>query len=467
MSTNNDMLEGAELADLQSQIQGTVITRDNPRYDEARRAWNLTVDQHPALVVLVATAKDVVKAVQFAARHGLKISVQSTGHGVVRPADNTLLILMSNMKQVRIDADAQTAWIDAGARWGDVLGPAQDVGLTPLLGSSPQVGVMGYTLGGGIGWLVRKYGLATDSVNFFEVITADGRLIHASQTENTDLFWGLRGGGGSLGIVTGMEIKLYPVSTVYGGNLIYPVDMAQEVMRRYRDWIATAPDELTSSVVLINIPPLPELPEPLRGKSMVVVRGCYCGPVEAGEALVQPWRNWQQPFLDDFKTMPFSQVATISKDPETPMPALTTGAWLRELDDEAIDCLIQHTVPAGPGPKPLVFAEVRHVGGAVAKTDATVGAFGNRDASLHLQMLGLAPTPEIGSQLAQYTTRIKSQLESCLTGGVFMNFLEGEESQQQVQNGFSPEAYRRLVALKIAYDPDNLLYSGFNITPAR
>ncbi len=452
--------------ELQLRIEGTVITPDDPQYDEARQAWNLTVDQRPAVIVVAAGAADVMEAVQFGASEGLNVTVQSTGHGIVRPANDNLLIITSKMKRIWVDASAQTAWIEAGAKWGEVLEKTQAVGLAPLLGSSPDVGVVGYTLGGGLGWLGRKYGLAADSVRFFELVTADGRLLHASETENSDLFWGLRGGGGSLGIVTGMEIKLYPVSTVYGGNLIYPIEMAKEVYSRYRDWIATAPDELTSSIVLMNFPPVPQVPEPVRGRSFVIVRGCYCGPVEQGEALVQVWRDWQPPFIDDFKAMPFSQVATISNDPVDPLPGLGTTAWLRALSDEVMDTLIQYAVP-GNGPSPLVFAEVRHVGGAVARVNLQANAYGNRDASFLLQMVGVTPTPEAYSYLAHYTDQIKAELRPYLTGGVYMNFLEGEESQQRVEDGFSPETYRRLTALKAAYDPDNRLHSGFNILPTR
>ena len=451
---------------LQLRIEGTVITPEDPQYDAARQAWNLTVDQRPAVIVMAAGAADVMEAVQFGTSEGLTVTVQSTGHGIVRPANDNLLIITSPMKKIWVDAAAQTAWIEAGAKWGEVLEKTQAVGLTPLLGSSPDVGVVGYTLGGGFGWLGRKYGLAADSVRLFELVTADGRLLRASETENSDLFWGLRGGGGSLGIVTGMEIKLYPVTKVYGGNLIYPIEMAQEVFGRYRDWIASAPDELTSSIVLMNFPPIPEVPEPVRGQSFVMVRGCYCGPVEQGEALLQAWRDWQAPFIDDFKVMPFSQVASISNDPVDPLPGLATGAWLRELNEEAIDILIRYTVP-GNGPSPLIFAEVRHAGGAMARVSSEASAYSNRDALLLLEMVGITPTPESYGHLAQYTGQIKAQLQPYLTGGVYMNFLEGEESQQRVKDGFSPEAYQRLTALKAAYDPHNQLRSGFNILPVR
>lgn len=451
---------------LRPAIQGTVITPDDPQYDQARQAWNLSVDQRPAMIVIAAGVEDVVGAVQFAAQAGLNITVQGTGHGVVRPANDSLLLITSKMKTVRVDAAAQTAWVEAGVKWGEVLAKTQAVGLAPLLGSSPDVGVVGYTLGGGFGWLGRKYGLATDSVRYFELVTAEGRLLRASETENSDLFWALRGGGGSFGIITGMEIKLYPVTTVYGGNLIYPLGMAKEVFARYREWITSVPDELTSSIVIMNFPPIPEIPEFLRGQSFVIVRGLYCGPVEEGEALLQSWRDWQTPYFDGFGVMPFSEVGKVSDEPLDPLPVHSTGAWLRELSDEAVDILLRHVTP-GDGPSPLIFAEVRHFGGAIARVSPEASAFGNRDASLLLHMLGVTPTPEAYRQVAQYAGQVKEQLRPYLTGGVYMNFLEGEESQRRVESGYSTEAYRRLAALKAAYDPDNRLRSGFNIQPAR
>ena len=451
-------------ARLQSRIQGRLITRKDAGYDEARTGWDLAIQQWPAAIVLPRDAGDVMEAVAFAKAEGLAVAVQSTGHGVVRPANDRLLIITSEMNEVRVDAASQTAWIGAGAKWGMVLDKAQPLGLAPLLGSSPDVGVVGYTLGGGYGWLGRKYGMSADSVRFFEVVTADGQMLRASAAENSDLFWGLRGGGGSLGIITGMEIQLYPVSTVYGGNLFYPIEVAREVLQRYRDWIASAPEELTSSVVLMNFPPIPKVPEFFRGQSFAMVRGCYCGPVEQGEALVQSWRAWRAPLVDGFKVMPFSDVATISNDPVDPSPVFSTAAWLRELSDEAIDLLIQH-VPATNGPSPLIFAELRHAGGAVSRVQANSGAYGNREAPLLLHLLSMAPTQEAFRHLQQYTGDLKQALQPYLTGGVYLNFLHGEESRQRVADGYAPEGFQRLKRLKAAYDPENRLQHGFDIGP--
>jgi FAD/FMN-containing dehydrogenase len=219
-------------ARLRSKIKGEIVNPGNPKYDEARNGFDLMVNQRPALIILPENTQDVMETVRLAREEGFDVAVQSTVHGVACPADDCLLIRTSNMTDIRVDAASQTAWVAAGAKWGHVLPITQAHGLAPLLGSSPDVGVVGYTLGGGFGWLGRKYGLAADSVNYFELVTADGQLLRASDEENPDLFWGLRGGGSSLGIVTGMEIKLYPASTVYGGFLVYPMEKARAVLTR-------------------------------------------------------------------------------------------------------------------------------------------------------------------------------------------------------------------------------------------
>ena len=255
----------ASLLVLKEKILGAVLTPGNDGYDEARRTWNLAITHDPAVIIVAQSASDIIAAVRFAKSADLKIAVQATGHGPTLPANQCMLIVTSAMIGVSVDVDSKTAWIEAGAKWGKVLSLAQAAGLTPLLGSSSDVGAIGYTVGGGLGWLSRKYGLSVDSVNFFELVTVDGVLLRASQVENSDLFWGLCGGGGNLGVITGMEIQLYPVKTVFGGNLIYPSEAAQEVFTRYKEWIASACDELTSSIALAIFAILPIVPDFLQG----------------------------------------------------------------------------------------------------------------------------------------------------------------------------------------------------------
>ena len=449
---------------LRLQVQGAVFVPGDEGYDDAGRAWNLSVQQHPAVIVAVRTATDVAAAVGFARQQGLGVSVQSTGHGVVRPADNCLQLVTSQMADVTVDAETQTAWIEAGAPWGAVLPKTQAAGLAPLLGSSPGVGSVGYTLGGGLGWLARKYGLAVDSVRRFEVVTANGQMRTASADENADLFWALRGGGGGFAVVTGMEVQLYPVTTVFGGNLVYPAELAGQVLRRFREWIQTLPEEFTAAFALMNLPPLPMVPEFLRGKSVVMVRGCYCGPVEQGQALLQPWLDWQAPIANLFRVMPFTEVATVSNDPMDPMPSYTTGAWLGDLNDETIDTLIEYGIAKG-GPSPLISTEVRYISGAMARVDADANAFSYRNSTMMLAIIGMGPMGEAPAYSQQHASRFKEALQVHLAG-VYANFLEGEEGRSGATNAFSPEHYRRLAEIKAKYDPDRLFDFSYDIPPA-
>ena len=460
---NHHHIAGNTRQTLANRLRGTVTAPGDPGYDAARAAWNLAVDQHPAIVVAAADEADVATAVRFAGEHGLGVAVQATGHGVARPADGALLLSTGAMDGVQVDAAARTARIEAGARWGAVLEKAAPEGLAPLLGSSPDVGAVGYTLGGGLGWLARRHGLAADRVRSFEVVTADGRQIRAGAGEDEDLFWGLRGGGaGSLGVITAMEVGLVPVDTVYGGNLLYPAELAAEVAARYAEWIGTVPDELTSSLVLMNLPPLEMVPEPLRGRSFAMVRGCHCGPVAAAEETLRFWRDWKVPEFDMFGPMPFSAVAMISNDPVDPMPGLASTEWLRSLDEEVIGALIDHAFAAA-GPPPLALTEVRHIGGAVSRTAPGSAAYGNRDASLLLEMVGIIPHPEAKQALEAHLAGLRSRLRGHTTGGAYLNFLEGEERVGRTKAGFTEEGYRRLQALKRRFDPQNLFRYGIDL----
>jgi hypothetical protein len=447
-----------DLEVLQEQLRGDVWRPGDGGYDAGRGAWNLSVEQRPALVVMAENVGDVAAAVRYAAAHGLGVAVQATGHGVVIPANDALLLNVSRMNGVQIDPGAKTAWVPAGAKWGDVLGPAQAHGLAPLLGSSPGVGAVGYTLGGGMGWLVRKYGLASDDVRWFEVVTADGRVQKASADENSDLFWALRGGKGGFAVVTGMEIDLHPLEMVYGGNLIYPAAQAPDLLRRFRDWIAGTPEELTASIALMNLPPIEDIPEPLRGQSVVMVRGCYCGPVAEGEQYFAQWRAETEPLMDMVGPLPFAQVAMISMDPEGPVPGLSSGTWLADLSDETLDTLISHAFVA-QGPPPLMITEVRYVGGAKGRVDAAGSAMGHRDAALVLQMVGMTPTPEIWGMVRGYMDGFLAALDGH-KAGVYPNFVEGEEAVELMGDGFAPETAVRLRAVKARVDPENLFRYG-------
>ena len=445
---------------LQQQVSGDVLSPQDTNYDQTRRGWNFAVDQSPALILIAANAQDVQAAVRFARAEGMGVGVQLTGHGMQQPADGNLLIVTSRMTGVHVDAQARTARVEAGVLWKQIVAKATEHGLAPLLGSAPHVGVVGYTLGGGIGWLARKYGLAADSVRSIDIVTADGVLRHASPAENSDLFWGIRGGGGGFGVVTAMEFSLYPVTSLYGGGLMYPGELAREALRFYREWIKTVPDELTSSISLAKFPNAPQLPEAMRGKKLVIMRAAYAGDAATGQALIQPWLNWHAPIGNAFRETPFAEVGTISNDPVNPTPSEHSNELLDELSDGAIDVIVRFMTD---DQSPLIFTELRHAGGAIARVHAEANAIGNRDALLYMQMSGLALTPEMRTAVETGIQHYKDALKPYLRGNVYLNFLAGEEARRRAKDGYLPQTYERLVALKAKYDPQNMFRYSFQI----
>jgi hypothetical protein len=462
-TTSSHELATGTVADLARRTDGAVLVPGDDSFDVVRRSWNLTFEHRPAVIAVPSSASDVVEAIRFARHAGLHVTVHNTGHGVARAADGGLLLVTDELDDVLVDPQARRAWVGGGSFWEPVLEQAQVHGLAPLLGSSPFVGAVGYTLGGGMGWLAREHGLATDSVHRFDVVTSDGELRRASAAENPELFWGLKGAGaGSLGVVTGMEIELYPVTTVYAGNLFYPATAAAEVLDRWQQWVRTAPDELTSSVALMNFPPLDQVPAPLRGKSFAIVRGCYDGAEQDGAALMRPWREWQTPVIDAFGPMPFTEVASISADPVEPLPARATTAWLRTLTREAIDTVVAGALPAA-GPPLVLSTELRHAGGAISRVDPASAAIGNREAPFCLVMIGLAPTPESISALEVHTRGVLAGLAPVRTGGQYLNFLEGAEKRNAVVAALGLDGARRAARLKAAVDPDDLFDAGLHL----
>lgn len=456
----------ATVAELRRRVRGAVVTpEETDEYDQARAAWNLTVEQRPAVIVVATEAADVAETVRFARSAGYRVAIQATGHGIARPADGAVLIVTSRMNAVSIDPEARTATVQAGAKWGAVLAPAQEHGLAPLLGSTTDVGAVGYVLGGGMGWLARHYGLGSDSVRSFELVTPDGIEVHCDALEQRELFWALKGGGaGSLGVVTSMEIDLYPVSTVYAGNLLYPIEMAVEVTRRWRDWVAGMCDELTSSVVVMNFPPLDIVPEPLRGRSFVIVRGCWSGDLEAGKTLVDEWRTWRAPVLDMFGPMPFAMSDAISQDPVDPMPAMVTTESIDELSDELIGIIVQSAVAAPGNQPPLAFVEIRHAGGAVRARSAAAANDRVRDAEFVLELVGVVMDAHHGLALEAHLRHTRRKLAPHVTGAAYLNFTEGTEKQERSASAFRPEHLARVQAVKAALDVENRFCHGVAIT---
>lgn len=457
-------LDAEAIARLRAEISGAVVTPADDGYDHACAAWNLNTVQRPAIIVQAQVSGDVASAVRFARTHRLAVAVQATGHGVQLPADDCMLIVTAAMNGVAVDPQRRTAYVEAGAKWGAVLAQAQIHGLAPLLGSSPGVGAVGYTLGGGLGWLGRAYGLSADNVVDFDVVTAAGDRLHVSADEHPDLFWALRGGGGAFAIVTGMTIQLHPIGTVFAGNLIYPITCAAEVMTRYRAWVEDAPDALTSSVVLMHFPPIPEVPEPLRGGSFVIVRGCYAGAVAEGERLLAHWLSWRAPLFNSWQAMPFSNAAAISNDPADPLPGNNTGVYLRELSDSAIAELVARN-QSGPDAPAFVFCEVRHMGGAIARGPRVANAFGHRNARFVLNVVGVTPSAEAQRAFHRQAAALKQALAE-VADGVYMNFLDGDEARARIAEAYPAATLARLRQIKRAYDPNALFSHAFSIKPA-
>jgi hypothetical protein len=455
-------LSTASADELRRRITGDIYEPGDAEYAGATLGWNRLFQHRPAIIGVPDSAADVVELLRYAQTSGMKVGVQATGHGPVLEVDGGMLILTKRLDDVSIDPDAATARVGAGATWGPVLAAAQEHGLAPLLGSSGTVGAVGYTLGGGFGWLGRKYGMSSDSVRSFEVVTADGRIITASPSENAELFWGLRGGGaGSLAIVIAMEVVLHPVTTVYAGNLFYPASMAREVMARWREWTASAPDDLTSSVVLMNFPPFEDVPEPLRGQSFALVRGCHSGDLDDAVEMLQFWREWNRPAIDMWNEMPFAQADMISNDPVDPMPVVFSGAWLHSVDDATIESLIAATLPAG-GPPTLVFAEIRHAAGAIADGDGTGSAYGNRDAQYLFSALGVGMTPDMAVGVRAHLDGLLHSLEGVRVDGDYLNFLDGDARRKATRRGVN--SFDRLSALKRDLDPSDLMAHGLDLT---
>ena len=449
-------------------LRGDVYALGDEDYDEARSAWNLNAEQHPELVVAAESAADVQAAVRLARERGLGVGVMATGHGVASPPDGGLLINTSRMKGVHIDPVAQTVRVEPGAKWKNVIPEAQEFGLAGLLGSTSDVSVVGYTMGGGFAWLGRKYGFNADSVIEAEVVTAGGELVRASADENADLFWGIKGGGGNFGIVTSLEISLYPLTEVYGGNLFYPVEKAPEVLDLYARWIETLPDEMTTAVVFLNFLPIPVIPEPLRGRSFIAVRGAYSGDrPEEGEELVRPWREeFGEPAVDGMRVMPYAEMDSISMDPVDPVGADVRVERLGELSPEAITALAE--VAGADSGSPLVELEIRQLGGALGRPPAQPSAIGHRDSRFMMIGIGGTPTPEVAEWVRAHHARVAEAMRPFATGATYVNFLNLEEaSPERGRAAYSPEIWERLVALKDRYDPENVFRFNRNIPPSR
>jgi FAD/FMN-containing dehydrogenase len=445
---------------LREELTGTVTVAGDAGWDDVRAAWNLAVDQRPAAVVEPETVADVVAAVRFARERGLRVTAQGTGHGAAAhgPMNDTVLVKTHRMRVVGVDPEARLARAQAGALWSDVVGPASEHGLAALAGSSHDVGVVGYTLGGGVSWLARKHGLASNGVVAIQVVTADGRVRVVNEDHEPDLFWALRGGGGSFGIVTAIEMQLHPVEELCAGMLAFPWERSAEVMRAWREWTDTVPDEVMSCARIVQIPPLPEIPEPVRGRNLAIVE-VVCLHGEAATAdLVAPLRELG-PEIDTIATTGPAGLLHLHMDPPGPVPGVGDGTLLEVVPGDAIDELV---AAAGPGSdSPLVSVELRHLGGALRRAHDGHGAQPTLDADFAMYAVGVAPDAEAGAAVNAHIDVVKDAVSEWHAGRRFLNFSERPVGDDM----WAPDAMRRLRAVKTLVDPDDIIRANHPVSP--
>lgn len=347
------------------QVQGPVLLPGDDGYDAERVGFQTAVQHQPAVVVGATGAADVGAAVGFASAHGLPVAVQGTGHALLSvAATGGVLITTRRMTAVRVDADASTAWLEAGVRWDQVIDEAAPYGLAPLSGSAPTIGAISFTLGGGLGLLSRRYGYTADHVRGIDVVTADARLRHVTAGSDPDLFWALRGGRDNFGVVTGLEVDLVPVARLYGGRLFFAADLAADVLDTYRHWTTTVPDELSSSVALLPFPDIPAIPEPSRGRYVAHIRIAFTGDAAAGEQLIAPLRAIGPRLIDNLGDMPYTASGFIYNEPTEPHAFAADNAMLVEFDASAVQTLLDLAGPDAPVP---CIVQLRHLGGALAR----------------------------------------------------------------------------------------------------
>ena len=442
-------------------ISGTVIRPDDEAYESAREVHNATVDRRPLAIVQAVSAADVARTVVFARETGLELAVRGGAHSLAGfgTSEGGIVLDLGLMKGLHIDPIRRLAWAQAGLRAGEYTAAAAEHGLATPFGDTGSVGIAGLTLGGGIGWLVRKYGLAIDALVSVEVVTADGRIIIASATENADLFWAVRGGGGNFGVVTRFQFRLYPVSTVLGGALF--LSPTREALQGLEAAAAGAPEELTTIASVMAAPPAPFIPEAVHGQQTLVVMFVYDGDPEAGQRALEPFRALSTSMAELVMPMPYVGMYEMLKAAEQRAPASHRSLFLDTLDDDTVDTILDRmSEPSSPA----AMTQLRILGGAMARVPADATAFAHRDAKVMVTLLTPFEDIDEAPVHAAWTQDYFEALRPRATG-VYSNFLEAEGADR-IREAYPDATYRRLAEVKRRYDPTNLFRLNQNIAPA-
>jgi hypothetical protein len=442
-------------------IAGRIATPADADWDQARMGWNLAADQQPDAVAFVESGEDIAVVVRFAGENGLRVSGQGTGHGAVAlgSLEGAILIKTERMKGVEVDAGAETARVEAGVLSVELAEAAQQHGLSALPGSSPDVGVGGFHLGGGLSWFGRKYGFACNRVRAIELITADGETRTVDADNDPDLFWALRGGGGDYAIVVALHLDLVPVKDAYAGAMLWPAEVGADAVRLYRDWAASAGENVTSVVRFLTPPDVPDVPEPLRGTPLLTIDGACIGSREEGEAAFAPLLEIGEPMMSTFDQVPPAALCRIHMDPEQPVPGLGHHRVLRELPDEAIDTFVSM---AGPGSgTPLLLTEIRQMGGAMGRPDENGGALSHLDAEFVMLGIGLPMTPELGQAIEGHLDDLHEAMSPWAADGGYFNFAERACDADAI---LPPEVCARLSDVKRKYDPDSRILGSHAVS---
>jgi hypothetical protein len=442
-------------------IRGRVATSDDSDWDEARQAWNLAADQHPSAVALVESADDVSKVVRFAKENELRVSGQGTGHGAVPLGSLEEVILIKTERMRGVVIEGEKARVEAGALAEDVADAAIAHGRCSMPGTSPNVGIAGYTLGGGLSWLGRKYGWACNRVSAIELVTADGEARTVDSSSEPDLFWALRGGGGGFAIVTALHVELLPVAEAYAGSILFPAELTSDGVRAYRDWTASVPEEVGSMIRMMNLPPLPDVPEPIRGKRFLAIAAACIGSQEEGEGAIAPLREIGEPLMDTFGQIPAPGLTRIAMDPEPPVPGLGHHCVLNELPDEALDAFVE---VAGPdSDSPLLLAELRHIGGALARPAENGGALDKLDGEFVMLGIGLLMDPALRDPIMGQLDKLAETMDPWAAGGGYFNYAERPCDVDAI---LPEETCTRLSHVKRSWDPDDLIMSNHSVALA-